>query len=287
MRFFCLHQGYYEGVSERLELLKNSCIERLIEFISINSLTYDYSNLPIIRKGDLIYNCARGSEILETIMLKNDATSFYIQKPFFVVNNPDTTKYIPAQENIGIAAPKTIFHITNNRDLLKKYVDYLQGFPIIIKATGGTRGVGTLKLDNWHTLLSVVDYLITTGDKFVMRQFILNSGTARLVVLGDEVIASEFRENLENDFRVSSISGDVNYYKKGFSKSVNDLAVKASQVSNFQTTGVDIIFDKFDQPYVLEVNFPHNFIPPQQITGVNISSLMVDFLINKATKNGA
>jgi hypothetical protein len=284
MRLFCLHQGFYKGVDLRLEYLKKSCDSRGVTFVALDSLLCNYTNLPSIVKGDLIYNCARGSEALETILLNENSTSFYIKNPPFIVDNPDTTKYIPAQVSGGVRAPKTIFHLTNDRVLLENYVSYLGGFPIIIKNKGGTMGVGTIKVETWHSLLSIVDYLITTSGNFILREFIENTGTARLVVLGDKVIATEFRDNLANDFRVSPIGNEINYYSSDFDKETCDLAISATKLSNFETAGVDVIFDKFGKPYVLEVNFPHNFLAPQNVTGVDISGLMVEFLIEKANK---
>ena len=112
MKFYCLHEGFYEGVQLRLEQLKSACDKLQIEFIPMNSLTTDYSSLPTLNKTDLLYNCARGSETLETLLLNKEVTTFYIKNPDFVVSNPDTTKYSILHEKAKIKTPITIFNIT-------------------------------------------------------------------------------------------------------------------------------------------------------------------------------
>jgi len=283
MKFYCLHEGFYEGVQLRLDQLKAACCNLNIEFVAMNSLTVDYSNLPILTKDDLLYNAARGSEVLETILLNKEVTTFYIHNPDFVVANPDTTKYSILHDKANIPSPKTIYHLTNDRALLKKYVDYLGGFPIIIKAAGSTRGIGTIKIDSWQNLISTVDYLITTGDKFILRQFIENKGAARIIVLGNEVIATEFRDNIENDFRVSG-NKIKNYYQRDFDEQTYQIAINATRIANLEVSGVDIIYDMNKQPYLLEMNTPFDFIPTQEVTNINIAELMIKYLTKKSKK---
>jgi len=282
MRFYCLHEGFYEGVQLRLDQLKAACDQLNVEFVAINSLTADYSNLPTLAKTDLLYNATRGSEILETLLLNKDVTTFYIRNPDFVVSNPDTTKYSILHDKANLLSPKTIFNITADRQLLKNYVDYLDGFPIIIKATGSTRGIGTMKIDSWQNLVSTVDYLITTGDKFILRQFIKAKSGCRLIVLGNEVIAgADFTMN-ENDFRNAVDLTQVKYTKRTYPETVNQAAVKATHLANVELSGVDFLEDENGNFYLLEVNFPTGFSGLIDVCGVDIPLKMVDYLKKKA-----
>lgn len=282
MKFYCLHEGFYEGVQLRLEQLQAACNKLHIEFMAIDSLTADYCNLPILSKADLLYNCARGSETLETILLNKEVTTFYIKNPEFVVSNPDTTKYSILHEKANIKAPKTIFHITTNRNLLNKYVDYLGGFPIIIKATGSTRGIGTMKIETWQNLISTIDYLVSTNDKFILRQFIQAKSGCRLIVLGNEVIAgADFAMN-KDDFRNAVDLTQVKYTTRTYPKSINETAIKATRLANVQLSGVDFLKDKNGNFYLLEINFPTGFSGLIDICNVDIPYKMVEFLKKKA-----
>jgi hypothetical protein len=281
MKFFCLHEGYYESVPERIEYLQRASQLAGVEFCSLDSLKVDYSRLPVPKSGDLLYNCSLGSETLESLLLSPQVTTFYLRQPSLISRPVDTSDLAIVHHKASLPAPRTVFQMSRDRKLLRQYVDYLGGFPLVIKAKATTRGQGTIKVESWPGLLSTVDFLMSTQSRFIMREFIPNTGTARIVVLGESVIASEFRENLENDFRVSGGDGEINYYAKEFGEDCCELAIKAVKLANLATAGVDIIFDRDNQPRLLEVNFPHNFIPPQVVTGVDIASLMVRWLRDK------
>ena len=285
MKFYFLHEGFYEGVQLRLDQVKLACEKLNIEFIAINSLTADYSNLPTLTKTDLLYNATRGSETLETLLLSKDVTTFYIHNPDFVVSNPDTTKYSIIHDKANLLSPKTIFNITADRQLLENYVDYLGGFPIIIKATGSTRGIGTIKIDSWQNLTSTVDYLMTTGDKFILRQFIKAKSGCRLMVLGNEVIAgADFTMN-ENDFRNAVDLKQIKYFKREYSEAINQAAIKATHLANTEFSGVDFLEDENGNFYLLEINFPTGFSGLINVCGVDIPFKIVEYLIHKSKRN--
>ncbi|MFN8294589.1 MAG: hypothetical protein U0T69_00225 [Chitinophagales bacterium] len=283
MKFYCLHEGFYEGVQLRLEQLQSACEKQDIEFIALNSLSVDYSNLPQLTKSDLLYNATRGSETLETLLLNNEVTTYYKTNPKFVVSNPDTTKYSILHDKANLPAPKTIYHITADRQLLKKYVDFLDGFPIIIKATGSTRGIGTLKIETWQNLISTVDYLINTGDKFILRQFIKAKSGCRMIVLGNEVIAAaDFAMN-KDDFRNAAILSETKYFKREYAETVKQIAVEATHIANTEFSGVDFLEDENGNYQLLEINFPTGFSSLIDVCGVDIPKKMIEYLIQKST----
>lgn len=286
MRFYLLHEGFYEGVELRIEQIKYACRQLKIEFIALNSLSIDYTNIPCLTASDLLYNGARGSETLESILLNKDVATFYINTPDFVVSNADTTKYSILHEKRGLLAPKTIFHITTDRHSLTKYIDYLGGFPIILKATGSTRGIGTIKIDSWQSLISIVDYLVSKNDKFILRQFIKAKSGCRLIVLGNEVIASaDFAMN-EGDFRNAVDLKQVKYYKREFSDALKITAVEATHMANVEFSGVDFLEDENGLFYLLEINFPTGFSGLIDVCHIDIPFKMVEYLIMKSKTRG-
>lgn len=284
MTFYCLHEGFYEGVQLRLEQLQSACDKLQIKFIAIDSLTADYSNLPILSKTDLLYNCARGSQTLESILLNNEVTTFYIKNPT-LNQTVSSTDWSILHEKANIKAPKTIFHITKNRNLLKKYVDYLDGFPVIIKATGSTRGIGTIKIETWQNLVSTVDYLVTTNDKFILREFIQGKSGCRLIVIGNEVIAGADFEMNKDDFRNAVDLAQVKYTHRTYSKPINEIAIKATHLANVQLSGVDFLEDENGEFYLLEINFPTGFSGLIDVCGVDIPFKIVEYLIHKSKRN--
>jgi hypothetical protein len=278
MKLVCLHEDLYEGVAARLAYLERACHAEHIEFCPLNSRKVDYSALPALAPGDLLYNSARGSESLETLLLGPQVVTFYRSQPAFIPTPSDMVDWSILHQKAGLSTPKTIFNMTSDRSMLARYVEYLGGFPLILKARASTRGLGTIRVESWPNLLSTADFLLLSSSRFIMRQYIPNTGTARLIVLGESIIASEFRENLPNDFRVSGTNGERNYYPRDFSQECHKTAIAATALANVVTAGVDLVLDEKGVPYLLEINFPHNFVPPQLVTGVDIAGLMVRWL---------
>lgn len=284
MRFYCLYEDLYEGVQLRLDQIAAACKQLNVEFVSLNSKNADYSNLPQLGKTDFLYNASRGSETLETLLLNNEVTTFYINKPAFVVHNPDTTKLSIIHEKHQLPAPKTVFHLPTDRALLKQYVEYLGGFPLVLKSVGSTRGIGTIKIDSWQSLISTADYLATTPDRFIMRQYIAAKSGCRMIVLGNRVIAAaDFAMN-RDDFRNAVDLKQVQYYQRTYAPALQELAVRATHLCNVEFGGVDFLEDEQGNYYLLEVNFPTGFSGLIEVCGVDIPYRMVEYLKQKAGK---
>lgn len=283
MKFYCLHEGFYRGVQQRLDSFQNACSALGIAFVALDSLKIDYSELPVLGKTDLLYNATRGSESLENLLLNKDVTTFYIHNPELVANNVDTTKYSILHDKAKIPGPKTIYQLSNERTLLHRYVAALGGFPLILKSTGSTLGIGTIKVDNFQTLYSIADFMIAKGLAFILRQYIVPKEVARLIVLGNEVIAANQKLIPEGDFRTSVV--DQLPIPKKYAPEIEQMAISATRLLNFEQAGVDILIDENEQPYLLEVNMPHSFVATQKATGIDIAFKMLEFLINKSKKN--
>lgn len=282
MKFYALYEVLTENMKSRIDFLQNACTVRNIEFVAINSLDFDYSNIPILSKKDLLYNLGRGSETLESLLLNDEVTTFYIQTPQLICNQSDSTKYSILHDKIDIPAPKTIYRLTADKTLLEKYVAHLNGFPVILKVVGGTLGIGTIKIDNFQTLFSIADHLCSNKTEFVIRQYIEPKEVARLIVLGDTVIASNQKFIADNDFRTSIKHKPP--LPKNYSKEIEAMVVKATRFINFEQAGADIIIDRNDNPYLLEINSPHDFSTTQNVTGIDIAGQMIDFLIRKSER---
>jgi len=282
MRFFALHEGYYEGVQQRIDQFKEACRKLEIEFRCLDTLKLDYTKLPELGKGDVLYNLSRGSAYAEALLINDEVTTFYINNPFIASPNSDTIKYTLIHNRHNILQPKTIFNLTIDRKLLKTYVEFLGGFPLIIKSAGSTRGIGTIKIDSWQNLISTVDYMINLPDQFIMREFIKAKTGSRMIVLGNEVIAAADFEMNENDFRNAAVLSQVKYLKREYSDEVKSVAVQATHLANTQLAGVDFLEDSDGNFYLLEVNFPTGYNSLIDVCGVDIPFKMVEYLKLKA-----
>ncbi|TLV01332.1 ATP-grasp domain-containing protein [Dyadobacter luticola] len=279
--FYCIYNssGDSRNIAARVQALRKACTEEEIHFIALDQHSIDFSRLPEPEKGDGIYNCSRDGMLLERVFIQRKLRTFYNSFPEAGVIEISNYWSI-LHDKSDIPTPKTVWIGTNDRTILSNYVDYLKGFPIIIKCYGGTGGIGVIKVDSFSSLYSLADYLTAIQTRFALREFIPSTSCERLVVLGNEVIAAVSRPIVKNDFRSSSFDIAVN--KLDTDEILESIAVRSVNQVNLSLGGVDIITDSRDgQSYLLEVNFPFNFIPTQETTGVNIPGKMIKWLFSK------
>jgi RimK family alpha-L-glutamate ligase len=279
MKFWALRPSLNPDVELRRKLLKNACDHRNIEYIDVDQDKFDYSNIPELDYGDMLFHIIRGPNLLERLMVNERVATFY-QHHNTVMARPDQ---MIVHEKAGLPVPRTIHSVSRDRGLLKKYVDALGGFPIIVKAAGGSNGIGVMKVDSISSLYSIVDYVSKNG-KIVLREFIDSGGThARLIVVGKKVVDSiEYRAR-NDDFR-SNESETPNVRPMKFSKEVEATALKATEVMGVEFAGVDIMLGENNAHYVTEINFPCNFARVQMSTGHDVAGEIVDYLIQKAKR---
>jgi glutathione synthase/RimK-type ligase-like ATP-grasp enzyme len=258
MPFYAIHEAFYEGVQTRLDLLKQACMSQDLEYVIIDSATCDYTNLPTLAKSDILFQVSSGSPVLLSLLLNPRVTTPYLVNPELNLIT-STVQWSILHDKAGLAAPRTIYSLTNDRSVLKRYVDYLGGFPIVIKKIGGSRGIGTMKVEGWHGLLSLADYLVTTGDAFVMREFISGDYGVRAIVLNGKILKASKFFYQENDFRNAAVLSACRYESFNLDLRSSELCTRALQVANLEFAGVDLIVDDKDVPYLLEVNYPTGF----------------------------
>lgn len=285
MRFYALYEKLYAGVQLRLDQLKGACDRSAVEFIPLNSSEIDYSNLPKVGRDDLMYNVAAGSTTLESLLLTKEVTTFYVDNPPYTSHAEGSVPLTYIHEKENFKGPRTVFNITTDRSLLQKYVDYLGGFPIVIKKFGSSRGIGTIKIESWQNLISTTDYLSTISDRFMMREFIPARSGCRLIVLGNEVIAAEDFEMNQDDFRNAVDPAQVRYHQRTFPKELLQTAVRAAQVANVEFAGVDFLEDANGDFYLLEANFPTGFSALIETCAVDTPLMMIEYLVKKQQRH--
>lgn len=276
--FYCIHDGFYSGIDKRLHSLRIACSKYNVPFKDMDSQKVDFTDLPLLKKGDMLYNAARGGETLESLLIRPFVKTFYVQNPMLVENNGDTIKYAVVHDKLDIPTPKTIFRCHNNKKDLKGIISQLGGFPVVLKIHGGTKGVGTMIFSDYPSFYSVTDYFFNNKTDFILRTYIPPKEIARLIVVGNEVVAANIKHVPPDDFRTS-----VDYslpIPKKYSSYIEQVAIKAAISANLENCGVDILIDKSDHPYVLEVNMPHDF-STVIATGNDIADKMIQHILSK------
>jgi hypothetical protein len=282
-KFVILHEGDAGNVLERVANLKDAAHAAQLHCIVLDSTAADYTDLPSLDRGDMLYNAGRGSARLETLLVRPHVATFYKQNPPMVFDRYDSTVFTALHDKLGIPGPKTIHRLPNAEPVLDRYVDFLGGFPIVLKAVGGTGGIGTILVESMRSLKSLVEYCRQQRVEFILREFIEPAEVARLTVLGQQVVASNRKFVRASDFRTTSRNPPVQ--AKKYSQEIEELALAATHCCELEFGGVDVLIRPDATAVVLEMNFPCDYITSELATGIPIGSLMVDYLRRKAQYN--
>lgn len=184
-------------------------------------------------------------------------------------------------EAAGLPVNKTVYTLTNVRELLDRYVEYLGGYPVIIKAVGGSHGVGVMRFDSAPSLYAGADFLMKSGGRYIMRQFVEHDSHARLIVLGDRVVDSISYVKTTDDFRTNA-SESPSVQPATFSPEIERIAVEATAAIGSDFGGVDIMIDRAGEPHIAEVNVPCFFARAQLASGTDIARQIIEFLQAKS-----
>lgn len=278
---YFLHEGTSGSAHERRDIVAAAAERAGIGFVALDSLTCDYTALPKLQAGDMLFNSGRGSVRLETLLWHPEVATFRTCGADIFTNGGDTTAYCAALARQGFPVPRTVHRLPPDNDRLAEKVDYLGGFPLVVKVADGTLGVGVMLIESMRSLRSVLDFLRTTGREFILREYIEPRHVARLVVLGDEVVASLKYAIHPDDFR--GLPYRMGGQQMAFGDAVEQLAISASAACHHSFTGVDIIIDPDGKAFVLEVNPPSNFVVLERELGIPVGDLIVGFLQAKAS----
>lgn len=281
MKIYLFTTGFSATTLERVTLLEAACQQRGLACEVLESTTADRLALPELRPGDALYNVTRDGLRLEETLWRPGVATFYAgDRPPRGLQ--DTTRWLPDHTRAGLEQPRTVAHATADRALLTRYVAYLGGFPLVLKVADGAFGIGVMRVDSEPALLSLVDYLAAVGADFILRQYIRGAHTARLMVIGDQVVGALEYDMPPNDFRTNAEAALPPRLMR-FSPEVEALAVAAAQTIGVEMAGVDIMFDQAGKAFLLEANLRCGFATFPKL-GLDVPGMMVAYLATKAER---
>lgn len=278
-KFFCVNDGVPE---ETTRLLREACERRAVEYVEVDAPQFDYDPARRLRAGSLLYRPAvsLAAQRVEQFLYDRRVATFYTEPdgPFFACTNPTML-----HERAGLPVPPTLYCSTNRRKLLRGYVERLGGFPVVLKAGGGERGIGVMRVDSFAALFSLVDYLRALGHNPLLCSYVPDAVHRRLVVVGRRVIAAYRNQTYPDDFRTYARE-DLSDYEARASPEMARVAVRAAHALGYEFGGVDILEAPGGRIFLLESNFPCYYAQAQLAAGVDIAGKMVEHLLRKARR---
>ncbi|MER5174533.1 MAG: lysine biosynthesis protein LysX [Candidatus Nitrosocosmicus sp.] len=157
------------------------------------------------------------------------------------------------------------------------------GYPVVIKPTVGSWGRLIGLLNDEEAAKTVLEdrehmfpiYHINYFEEFVKRP----PRDIRAIVVGDEVVAAIYRYSGNKEWKTNMALG-------GFAetcpitKELEDICLNAAKIFKGDIVGVDLMESKNHGLLVHEVNNTTEFKNTVRVTGIDIPSLIVDYMVN-------
>lgn len=178
-------------------------------------------------------------------------------------------------EESGIPVPRTV--ITESvREAINAF--YELGCDVVVKPLFGSRGLGLTRVLDPEIARRIFNALNFVHKVLYIQEFIPHGNRdIRAFVIGDEVIASMYRES--TNWKTNIAQGARPKPLK-LSEELEELAVKAAKVVNCEIAGVDIL----ESPkgyYITEINSQPGWRGIQSVTRVNIADHIIEYVLAK------
>ena len=232
---------------------------------SKKSYTINPNNTIIVPRRTVLKNIESRDFLTE---LQNDG--FFVLNTLEAIDNCED-KFITYKKlkAAGVPTPKTTVVTSSSMSKLEDKVNAVGGsFPIIIKITKGTQGIGVAQIDSMISLKSVLQAIFALVPKadillqekinseYDLRIHVLYKGFERMTPGIDnfEIIGCMQRNQLAGDFR-SNYSLGSTAEKGHLTPEQERIAKQAAKATGCRWCGVDLIMDsRTKQSYVIEVN---------------------------------
>lgn len=282
MKFFLINRKNNKNHS--YSFLKKNCNKLGLQFNEIN--VDNFEKVKITRK-DILYRLATdvNSKNIEKMLVKYNPKTLYhfnnLGCLHLVSENVVDATIQHQSENIPM--PKTSFINTLDQDRIARIIKKVGGFPVVIKKIGEQKGIGIDKTDNLKDLINITKKYINQKTPFIIREYIDSPGISfRSIVVDNKVITTykntsvhkdDFRSNIDQSQRIRKIVK--------ISKFQENIIIKAVKILGVDFGAVDFLYDNDGHLKILEVNFPCNFAPAQELSKINIAEKIILFLSNK------
>lgn len=165
-------------------------------------------------------------------------------------------------------------------ELLKKLARNGFNFPLVYKERKGSFGDQVYLINNPQELNDIIRK--TCSRDAIIQEYIKDARGVdyRVVVVGNTVIACAKRVN-KNDFRSNVNQGGVMIPFNNLPHHAKKIAINAAKACKCEYAGVDIIFDRNGNCYVLEVNSNPRTLAMENATKINITANIAARLIKR------
>lgn len=257
------------------EIIKNNDLLTYLATNQVQLLRTDGQSLPdfVIFTDKDIY-LARQLELLG-IRVFNSADAIFTSDDKILTYQVLAQTDLPIPETI--IAPKTFYEPEHLDERYIEKIIQTFGFPLIIKEAFGSFGEQVYLVNNRREMIKKINEL--HNKPYVFQEYIQTSygKDLRLHVVGDEVVASMFRQT-EDDFRATAAGVRLGYDP---TDEEIKLAVAATKAIGADFAGVDLLYGPGGSRIICEVNSNAHIGRLHKSSGINVAPAVIDYIIEE------
>ncbi|MFZ4427668.1 MAG: RimK family alpha-L-glutamate ligase [Saprospiraceae bacterium] len=194
----------------------------------------------------------------------------------------DKLRALQRMQGHGIPSPKTAYPLEGGT-VIPEVIERLGGFPVIIKMTESTHGIGVMLAETARSAKSTLDAFHKLNARVIVQEYIREShGTdIRVLVVNGRAVAAMQRIAQEGEFRSNLHCGGhaVPAYLSPLEQSV---AVKAARIMGLDVAGIDLLRSSRG-PLVIEANASPGLEGIETTTGVDVAGKIIQFIERKVS----
>lgn len=153
-------------------------------------------------------------------------------------------------------------------------------FPLIVKNRYGSGGQKVFKAGS---PLELRNLLLEDAVSMMIQPFLTTGCDFRVMVIGGQALGAMKKTAPKGEFLTNVVRGGT-ATKAELTKELKILAEKTAKIFYADYAGVDIMYDRKGNPYILEINRGAQFEGFEQSTGINVAQKMIDYLLAKRKK---
>lgn len=170
--------------------------------------------------------------------------------------------------------------IAKSRKYLPEIAEEI-GFPLIVKVSFGTHGIGVFYAENLETLQPIADYLsVRDGNPMILEKFISDADRkdVRVFLVGGNVVGAMEREARAGEMRANVAAGGTGTATE-LTEDEARLAIDAAKRFGLEIAGIDLL-RTVEGPLLLEVNSNPGFKELETATAEDIAGAIIDYAAN-------
>lgn len=188
--------------------------------------------------------------------------------------------------NANIKVPKTFISplIFNDYDLGDRYIEQIfesLGKDVVVKESKGSFGMQVYRCTTYYEFKNKIYEISKKRSDYIVQENISTSygRDIRVNIIGGKIIGAMYRENL-NDFRANISSGGSGRLIE-LTEKQKKIALMAHKALNLDFSGVDILFDKYDEPILCEINSNLNYLSFEKIWGKSFGKELLKYIVGE------